>query len=257
MPTDDGQAKPDGGAGNGDGTQSAEAARNAEAEANRNKLLAELEQKAARVNAAEAEAARLKAENEALKRPPSPAAGSAGDDPRAARLERVRAYAEGTADPNLGKDEVAGAVLDLMQELEMTQRELGNLHRLGKINDEEVEQEFQKNRNLYGTPEVARQVVEGRRAAEREKKANEEAERLRAALAASQNRLDPNHVRTHAPTEITAVELKSRMTDAEWKERQRALAEVRDAGGQGWEDADRQLRSEQRQVRERKVVIDR
>jgi hypothetical protein len=256
-PTDGGQTPPNDDGKTG-GTPEEVAARNAEAEANRNKLIATLE---STVHAERTEKARLAAENETLKRSQSPAANGKEADPIAGKISRVKAFADGTAVPGLEADVTSELLLEALKRIDqqddalaMTQREIGNLHRINQIKEDdlrsEVEKEFNSNRNLYGTPDVARAVVEGRRQAEKAKTMEEENAKLRAALAATASRTGSDVVRTHAPSEVTAVELKARMTQAEWNERQRQLTEARDAGN---ETAGRTLMSEQ--IKRRKGEI--
>jgi hypothetical protein len=206
---DGGQPPKDDGAKSG-GTPEEVAARNAEAE-NRNKLIATLEQS---VDAERKEKARLAAENEALRRAQSPAAPTAGDTSREARLAKIKAFAEGTAVPGLDPDPTSAALLETMGELEMTQREIGYRRMFDRLkfeNDDErreVEAAFDNNRNLYGTPEVARAAV-------REKKleARLEAEAAKAAQLAEALRVAQAPNGTAPPTHyrsVSALELKAR-----------------------------------------------
>lgn len=211
------------------GTQD-EAARNAEAEANREKLLQTLQEKAARVNAAEAEAKVYKAQLDALTRAQSPAAR--GGDPRAERLSTVQQFATGALGE--GPDPVAAEVLALREELSMTVQELANVRALDRITDEakqqKVKDHFNKNRHRLGDVEAARAEIEREELSERAKEQQAEIDRLKATLAATSKRTNPDVVQTHT-REVTAAEQQSReMTKAQWDERQAQLEAAAQAG---------------------------
>lgn len=140
------------------GTPEDAAARNAvEAESNRNKLLATLEQTVA---AERAERTRLAAENEALKRTQSPAANGERGDPKAEKFAKIKAFATGTARPDLEADvtsemllEAFGEIDKLNTALEMTQQEVGNLRQIDRLPEDKrkrVEDHFKNNRHRLG-----------------------------------------------------------------------------------------------------------
>lgn len=206
-PDDD---KPAADGGSNAGTQTDEAKRNAEAAENQGKLIAALQEKAARTNAAEAEAKAAREELERIKRAQSPAAPANASDPRAERIAKARAWADGTAQPGAERDPVAGLVLDVLDELKMTQQEVANLHALGKISDvdlaDKVTKHFNENRHRLGDVKAARAEVEGdimRKQLEEEKA---ERERLTEALRVAQAPhagAPPTHHREVAAAELT------------------------------------------------------
>ncbi len=242
--TDDAARTPDGGS--DAGTQD-EAARNAEAEANKGKLIASLQEKAARLKDAEARALAAEAQVAALTRPASsPAASGNGGDEREQRIAEAREWAEGRRDPKGNKDPVAGVVLDVLDELRMTQAELQNLRKLDRITDEtkrdKVQKHFDANRHRLGDIDAAQAEIERVELADTLKARDAELEKLRKEFALSASKRDPNVIAT-VDREVTAAEHKEReMTGAEWNDRQAELTRMRDAGDA---NADRVLRMEQ------------
>lgn len=250
---DGGAVEPDAVA--GDPTQD-DAARNADAEANRGRLIASLQEKAARVNAAEARAAALEAQIVALTRPAqSPAAQGNGDDPRQERIAQARDWADGRMDKDGKKDPVAGLVLDVLDELRMTQDEVKNLRKLDRITDEakreRVQKHFEANTHRLGDIDAAKAEIDAKELAELNRAQQEQIDKLTKAMAQSAAARGPNVART-VDKEVTAGEFKERtMTGAEWTERQAELNRRRDDGDM---DADRELRQDQLALRNGKIV---
>lgn len=200
-----------------------EATRNAETEANKGKLIASLQEKAARVNAAEARAAAAEAEAERLRRAQSPAAHSNGTDPRQTRAEKVKAWAEGRGVADESGDVVAQDVLDLREELRMTQQEMANMRAIDGIKDDEkrtkVQEHFNANRHRLGDPKAALAEVEAAEAVT----LREENERLAKALREAQQPpgvAPPTHHQA-----VPASTLRARtMSEIEYKDSRRGLS---------------------------------
>jgi hypothetical protein len=190
------------------GTPDDEAKRNAEAAENQGKLIASLQEKAARVNAAEAEAKAAREELERMRQALSPAAPITAADPRADRIAKARQWAEGTAQPGAQPDPVAGLVLDVLDELKMTQQEVANLRAIDKIGDaalaDKVQKHFNENRHRLGDVKAARAEVEAellRKQIEEEKAERERlAEALRIAQAPTGTAPPTHHREVGAPT---------------------------------------------------------
>lgn len=224
---------------------------NAETDANREKLLQTLQEKAARVNAAEAKAQELQARMDAIERAQSPAAR--GGDPRAERLATVRRFADGSIGE--GPDPVAAEVLALREDLASALNEVSNLRELDQVSDtakrQKIAKHFNENRHRLGDVRAARAEIEREELSEQLTKEREQTEKLKRALEASAKRSGPDVVKTHA-LEVTATEHQAReMTRAEFQSRQKQLM---DAGNAGDREAHKQRMREQRLLREGKIV---
>jgi len=211
-----------------DGTQEQDG-RNAEADANIVKLNKELQEKAGRVNQAEAESKALRVQVEALTRAQSPAAP--GADPRAERLAMVKKFADGSIGE--GPDPVAAEVMELREALAMTVQELSNVRELDRIADEgkrdKITQHFNHNRHRLGDVKAARAEIEAEERAQALDAQQAEIDRLKKALEAQSKRPGADVIQTHA-REVTAAEHKDIMTQAQWNERQLQLERQADAG---------------------------
>ncbi len=217
LPPDDGNAA----AVAADGTRNEGDGRNAEAEpSNVEKLNKQLQEKAARVNAAEAEASRLRDELDRTRKAQSPAAPAS--DPRSERRKAVRDFAEGRGLD--APDPVAAEVMDLREELGLTLQELANLRDLDRIPDEgkrtKVKDHFNANRHRLGDVTAARAEIEREELSTALEQERAEKEQLKKALEATSKRQNPDVVRTHV-REVPAGETK-RMTQAEWDADQKA-----------------------------------
>lgn len=193
--------------------------RNAAEDENKGKLIASLQEKAARVNAAEAKAAELQTRLEALERAQSPAARGPGLDPRAERLAEVKKWADTGADP------AASLILDLVSELDMTQREIANLRAIDKIPDpvkqKKVEDHFRNNRHRLGDVKGALAEVEAEELADKQA----EIDRLNAALRQAQQppgTAPPTHHREVPASAIRAREV----TAEEYEESRKGLSSL-------------------------------
>lgn len=201
-----------------------EAARNAEAEANKGKLIASLQEKAARVNEAERRAAAAEAEAERLRKAQTPAAPSPNLDPRQQRLRETFAWAQGQKDAEGRPDPVAGAVIDLATENELMRQQLAEKAELDEIEDpairKQVRAHLNENRKLGREIDV-QSAVDAIKAQEAES-LRAENERLQAALKAAQA---PSGVTppTHHAT-VPASTLKARtLTEDEYEEELKGL----------------------------------
>lgn len=208
------------------GTPEDEAARNAAANDNQGKLIQTLQDKAARVNKAEAEAQTLRAERDALLRAQSPAAGTA--DPEAERRATVKRLAEGTMNPEWGPDAVAQQLLATEQKLDMALNEIMNMRELDTISDagkrKQVLDHFNNNRHRLADIRGAKAEIESEQLAEQVKAQAEENDKLRKALEATSKRQNPDAISTHRQ-EVSAPALKAReMTQAEWEDEQAQLS---------------------------------
>jgi len=234
-----------------DGTQD-DGAQNAEADANREKLLQTLQEKASRVNAAEARSKQLEAQVEALTRVQSPAAP--GADPRAERLATVRRFADGSIGE--GPDPVAAEVLELREALNLTVQELANVRELDRIKDDDkrtkITKHFNDNRHRLGDVKAARAEIESEELAMQVKEQQAENDKLRKALEASSKRPGSDVVQTHA-REVSAAEHHEKMTQAQWNDRQAQLERQADAGDL---EASRLRRREQVQRANGKIRVE-
>lgn len=121
------------GAGGDPATPPADGAQNAGADENQGRLIAGLQEKAARVNEAERKARELAEENERLRRAQSPAASAPGVDPRHKRVRDTYDYATGRmGDP----DPVAGVAIDALTEIEMMRQREAERDALDEIEDD-------------------------------------------------------------------------------------------------------------------------
>lgn len=230
-----------------------EPTRNAETDENREKLLQTLQDKAARVNAAEAEAKALRARLDAIERAQSPAVR--GSDPRAERLDTVRRFADGSIGE--GPDPVAAEVLALREELSMTVNEIANLRELDRVSDEskrnKIKDHFNANRHRLGDVKAAKAEIEREELQSALEQQRIETEKLRKALEATSKRQNPDRLQTHA-REVTAAEHQARkMSSADWKSRQDQLSAAYDAGDL---KAGETLRKEQTLRRENKIIVE-
>lgn len=235
------------------GTQ-AEETRNAETDENRGKLLGQLQEKAARVNKAEAEAQTLRAERDALLRAQSPAARAA--DPVAERRAMVKRLADGTASADYGPDFVAQELLETQQRLDMALNEIANMRELDRISDsaeqQEVMEHFNNNRHRLADVKGARAEVMEKKLAARDEANRLEIEKLKRALEATSKRQNPDVVATHH-REVTAAEQQARtMTRAEWRAEQDRLEE---AWKNGDADAAKEKRRQQSMVLSKGIIL--
>ncbi len=220
-------------------------------DANIAKLNLEWKAKAERTNAAEAELKAIRARE--AERAQSPAAR--GADPRAERLRTVAGFANGTIGE--GPDPVAAEVLALREELSMALNEVANLRELDRVTDDtkrdKIKDHFNANRHRLGDVKAARAELERDDIAVELEAAKEREDKLRKALEATSKRQNPDVVQTHA-REVTAAEHQARkMTNADWSARQKQLDQQYDAGNL---EAGRQLRLEQTQRRQGKIVVE-
>jgi len=208
---------------------------NAKAEENQGRLIASLQEKAARVNAAEREAAEAKAEVERLRRAQSPAAPSPGVDPRQYRVREALAWAQGQKivdGVQQGPDPVAGLAIDLATDNEMLKQQLAERDALDDIEDKALRREVKKhlndNRNRLGDVDAALAEVQVRKLSE----VQEENVRLAAALRTAQQPTGAAPPTLHR--EVPAQTLKARtMTQDEYTEARRGLSSIELANLEG------------------------
>ena len=238
QPDDGNVSPPDGGNEQlADGTPEGDG-RNAGTDGNIAQLNKQLQEKASRVNAAEAAAARAQAERdaykshlEALTRSQSPAAN--GGDADAQERALVEGLARG-AYGDVGPDPVAARVLRaekrselLEQKLEMALNEVANLRELDRVQDDakrdKIKEHFNANRHRLGDVAAARAEIDAKELTEQLAQEREASDKLRKALEATSRKQNPDVVRTHA-TEVSAAETQAReMTRAEWESEQARL----------------------------------
>jgi hypothetical protein len=249
-PNTDG-AQPDAEAGQEPATPATEPERNAEEDENRGKLIASLQEKASRVNTAEAEAKFYKTQLDAMTRAQSPAAR--GGDPRAERAKLVRDFAEGRVGD--APDPVAADYLDFKSEVVMTFQEMLNKNELERITDEDkrrrVTETFNNNRTRFGDVDAAKRYVEAEEFAKANAEKDEEIARLRKVLEAGK-RPGPDVVQTHT-REVPAAEHNDKMTQAQWNDRAADLTRRRDEGD---EAAKRELYKMQLARRDNKLKVE-
>jgi hypothetical protein len=191
-----------------------DAARNAEAEANKGKLIKSLQDKVAEGKEAKARAEQLEAENERLRRALSPAAPGTGVDPRQQRIRETVDWAEGRLDKDGKRDPVAGVVIDLVTDNELLRQRLEEKEALDDIEDKatkravkaHIASELRSGRQL----DVKAALAEVEAASLEETRA--ENARLQEALRVAQapaGVTPPTHQRS-----VPATELKSRSFDS-------------------------------------------
>ena len=186
---------------------------NADPDDNQKKLMQTLQEKAARVNAAEREAAELKAENERLKRAQTPAGPTPGVDSRQQRLRETFAWAQGQKDAEGRPDPVAGAVIDLATDTELLRQRLLEKEALDDIYDKDLRKQVREhldtNRRQGREIDVAaaKAEIESREAEELREENRRLTEALRVAQAPA-GTAPPTH---HQP--VPASTLKARQFD--------------------------------------------
>jgi hypothetical protein len=149
------------------------AERNAAEEENKGKLIASLQEKANRVNVAEAEAKTLRDMVAALTRSAqTPAAPSNAGSRDEALWAQAEAWANGTADPTKGVDPAAWVAMKALNEARMTQEETAHMMALNRIKDDDLreatEKHFRANRNRLGDVKAALAEVKAEKAGEQE-----------------------------------------------------------------------------------------
>lgn len=250
-----------------DGGTPPDDARNA-AEDDKGKLIAALQEKASRVNdaeanakLAEAKAIALQAQLDALTRSQSPAAN--GSDPRAERQAALQKFANGMMLDAEGRpmaaDPVAQEVLELREQLGMAVQEIANLREIDRIKDEDEQKEvlahFNANRNRLGDVKAARAEVREKKLEVQLSRERQEAETLRASLAKFTRAPDPNVVKA-VPThvrEVSAAEHMDVMTRAEFDAK---VAEYDRAEDQGDGNAAKERMALKRRLLNNKMRIE-